>query len=105
VRCEYRDYDSKRAPISREYVTALESRIASLEHFLSRLKSTPYSDRNRMIEEIDLIDHLGGNCMATSTDGDPDEVAMGDGSVTECWRKDEDGLSFAHKLISTYGRN
>ncbi|KAL3428520.1 fungal specific transcription factor domain-containing protein [Phlyctema vagabunda] len=34
VQCEYRESDCKRAPISREYVTALECRIASLERAL-----------------------------------------------------------------------
>lgn len=34
VRCEFRGDGLKRAPVSREYVTALENRIESLESFL-----------------------------------------------------------------------
>lgn len=34
VRCEYRQFDLKRTPVSREYVAVLESRIASLESML-----------------------------------------------------------------------
>jgi len=58
VRCEYRGDDSKRCPISREYVDALETRIAKLESFLAELKTASGDERNRMVDEIAFIDHL-----------------------------------------------
>tara|TARA_R110002060_G_scaffold10581_1_gene15636 strand:- start:2630 stop:2938 length:309 start_codon:yes stop_codon:yes gene_type:complete len=56
--CEFRSDDSKRPPISREYVTTLESRIAHLELFMSKLKSAPGSERDTIIAEISFGDHL-----------------------------------------------
>lgn len=57
--CEFRSDDSKRSPVSREYVTAIEKRIAMLENFISELKSAPSSDeRDVMIDEIDFINLL-----------------------------------------------
>ncbi len=56
--CEFRGDGSKRPPVSREYVSTLESRIAHLETFLSKLKSAPSHDRDGIIDEISLEDHL-----------------------------------------------
>lgn len=55
MRCEYRDFDSKRTPISREYVTALESRVATLERCIEQLRDTPFRE---MDEGIDFVDDL-----------------------------------------------
>jgi hypothetical protein len=53
VRCEFRGDGLKRAPISREYVTALESRIGVLEGFLTKLKpsdSVEYDELNNLFD-------------------------------------------------------
>ncbi|RDL39788.1 uncharacterized protein BP5553_04128 [Venustampulla echinocandica] len=62
VRCEFRGDGMKRAPISREYVTALESRIGALESFLSDLKAAPSCQQERMINVIEF----GGQLQTTS---------------------------------------
>lgn len=58
MRCEFRADDWKRAPISQEYVTALEGRIAALESLLSDIKSTSGHERDTIVECIDFVDHL-----------------------------------------------
>lgn len=42
----------KRAPISREYVTALENRIEALEGFLLKVKAASRDERGVMIDSI-----------------------------------------------------
>ncbi|RFU34241.1 hypothetical protein B7463_g2082, partial [Scytalidium lignicola] len=58
VKCEFRGDGVKRSPISREYTSALESRVAMLESFLSELKSASSNERDNMIKGINLVDHL-----------------------------------------------
>lgn len=55
--CEYRE-QSKRRPISRLYVTGLEDRIAWLENLVNRMKMANQTERDRILEQIDLGDHL-----------------------------------------------
>jgi hypothetical protein len=58
ARCEYRGDGSKRAPVSRKYVAALEHRIALLESFISDLKSAPENDKSPIMDAIHFADHL-----------------------------------------------
>jgi hypothetical protein len=52
--------------VSREYVAALENRIALLESFISGLKSVPECEKIRMVDEISFTDHLAGKSVATT---------------------------------------
>ncbi|CAK7202820.1 hypothetical protein SEUCBS139899_005547 [Sporothrix eucalyptigena] len=59
AKCEFRENDFKRPPVSREYVASLESRIATLERFLAEVKAAPTDDQRRaMLEHISFQDHL-----------------------------------------------
>lgn len=44
--------------MSREYVAALESRIASLEGFLARLKEASNDERNQILDEVEIKDYV-----------------------------------------------
>ncbi|KAK2774479.1 transcription factor [Colletotrichum kahawae] len=58
AKCEFRESDFKRPPVSREYVAALESRIASLEGFLARLKEASNDERNHILDEVEIKDYV-----------------------------------------------
>ncbi|RQM08660.1 hypothetical protein DH86_00000389 [Scytalidium sp. 3C] len=55
VKCEFRGDGIKRSPISREYTSALESRVEMLESFLLELKYAPSEERYNMVEGINLV--------------------------------------------------
>ncbi|KAF4466941.1 transcription factor [Fusarium albosuccineum] len=50
--CEYRQDDRKRRPASRQYVTSLENRIASLEGLLMRIKQASPDEREQLLEDV-----------------------------------------------------
>ncbi|TDZ41424.1 putative transcriptional regulatory protein [Colletotrichum trifolii] len=58
VKCEFRESDFKRPPVSREYVATLESRVASLEGFLAKLKAASSDERNHMLDEVEMRDYI-----------------------------------------------
>ncbi|KAI0113096.1 fungal-specific transcription factor domain-containing protein [Daldinia grandis] len=58
ARCEFRDNDFKRPPVSREYATALESRVAMLEGVLARLKNATHEERNTILGDVIFHDHM-----------------------------------------------
>jgi len=91
VRCEFRSEDWKRAPISQEYVAALEGRIAALESLLSSIKTTAGHHREAIIQGIHLEDHLSMTSMRTY----PPMVSFDDGEnivPDNCWSKPEEGI-------------
>lgn len=50
--CEYRDADTKRRPVSRDYVASLESRVACLEALLVKLQNAAPADRDSILAEV-----------------------------------------------------
>ncbi|KAK7417452.1 hypothetical protein QQX98_004572 [Neonectria punicea] len=50
--CEYPDQDRKRRPVSLEYVTALETRVAWLESLLLSVKTATLGERDSMLHAV-----------------------------------------------------
>lgn len=98
VKCEYREHDSKRAPITREYVTALECRIACLEESLAKSRSRNRRKKGEGVESVEF----GEAMIGVSSIGPGDERKM---SVDENWRVDQDGTSVSHAPTSIYNTN
>ncbi|KAK1701813.1 hypothetical protein BDP67DRAFT_585826 [Colletotrichum lupini] len=78
AKCEFRESDFKRPPVSREYVAALESRIASLESLLGNLKAADGDERNQILDDLEVQDYV------PSFSGLPlaDEIAHDQGFVS-----------------------
>ncbi|KIX97485.1 uncharacterized protein Z520_06937 [Fonsecaea multimorphosa CBS 102226] len=100
VQCEFRADDWKRAPISHEYVGALEGRVAALELLLSSIKTSAPSQRSALIDGIDFLDHLPSI---------PSKTQAGMGSGTSVcdgpegfWGMDQDGGPVFHAPGSAY---
>ncbi|RDW84286.1 hypothetical protein BP6252_01876 [Coleophoma cylindrospora] len=56
--CEFREDDSKRYPVSREYTSALERRVASLESVLKKLKHASSAEREVILDALSFDTHL-----------------------------------------------
>ncbi|KAL6242762.1 hypothetical protein RBB50_010408 [Rhinocladiella similis] len=102
VKCEFRSDDWKRVPVSQEYVTALEGRVATLESFLSNIKSSTGNQRDEIISSIDIDDHLptrvDRTCSATLSSEDV-ETSTPPGY----WSSTAEGFPIFHRAGSAYG--
>lgn len=78
VRCEFREDDFKRPPVSREYIAALESRVATLEVVLGRLKDASPGEREEILESVTLQDQPQPFAPETAAEQDVDEIALSD---------------------------
>lgn len=58
MECQYREDDSKRRPVSRNYVVALEEQVASYESLLKKLKAATDGDRSVLLDRFAFEDHL-----------------------------------------------
>lgn len=67
--CEYREIDSKRRPVSHDYLAALEDRVAWFESFICKLKTVSDDERNGMLENINFRDHFTGSTSGESCNG------------------------------------
>lgn len=56
--CEYRDADTKRRPVSRDYVLSLESRVVWLEALLTKVKNASPPERDSILDQVFFKDHL-----------------------------------------------
>ncbi|CAK7234996.1 hypothetical protein SBRCBS47491_009140 [Sporothrix bragantina] len=109
AKCEFRDNDFKRPPVSREYVASLESRIATLERFLAEVKAAPTDDhRQAMLEHITFQDHL----RATTTSGpvpalgsaptDGDDTALREAMTRASLQETAEGSRIYHGPTSIF---
>jgi hypothetical protein len=89
VKCEFRAEDWKRAPISHEYVAALEGRIAALESLLSSIKHSTGQERESIVDGIDFLDHLPRTASKLRMASDIEMLI--DNDVKGYWTFDEEG--------------
>lgn len=83
----FRASDWKRAPVSTEYVSALENNVAALESLLSNIVSAPLQDRDRIIDGLDFVDHLSSTAQNRF-------LEMPEG----VWDKTEQGMFTLHSV-------
>ncbi|EXJ86750.1 hypothetical protein A1O3_03704 [Capronia epimyces CBS 606.96] len=58
IPCEYPRVDARKKPVSHKYLSALETRVAWFESFVRRLQSASAEERDILLQEISLDDHL-----------------------------------------------
>lgn len=77
--------------MSREYVAALESRIASLESLLGNLKAADGDERNQILDDLEVQDYV------PSFSGLPlaDEIALSEAMTKASFQEMTDGISFS----------
>ncbi|KDN70456.1 putative fungal specific transcription factor domain-containing protein [Colletotrichum sublineola] len=98
VKCEFRESDFKRPPVSREYVATLESRIASLESLLGKLKSADRDERNRMLDDLEDQDYVP----SFSSLPLEDEIALSEAMTKASFQEMNDGSLIYHGPTSIY---
>lgn len=101
VRCEFRENDYKRPPVSRDYVAALESRVTTLECLLRNLKGASNEERNAILEDTLIQDHIQPFVPDCATD--PDEFALSEAMIRASLQETKEGtcvikLTFCHGL-------
>lgn len=96
VRCEFREDDFKRPPVSREYIAALESRVATLEAVIGKLKGASYEERDEILEGITLQDQTQPFAPETGSDPDADEIALSDAVRKATLHETDEGISTSH---------
>lgn len=77
--------------MSREYVAALESRIASLESLLGNLKAADGDERNQILDDLEVQDYV------PSFSGLPlaDEIALSEAMTKASFQEMTDGISLS----------
>ncbi|KAG6354541.1 hypothetical protein INS49_004558 [Diaporthe citri] len=96
VRCEFREDDFKRPPVSREYIAALESRVATLEAVIGRLKGASYEERDEILEGVTLQEHTQSFAPETAADTDVDEIALSDAIRKATLHETDEGTPTTH---------
>ncbi|KAJ0318095.1 hypothetical protein COL5a_010843 [Colletotrichum fioriniae] len=98
AKCEFRESDFKRPPVSREYVAALESRIASLESLLGNLKAADGDERNQILDDLEVQDYV------PSFSGLPlaDEIALSEAMTKASFQEMTDGSMIYHGPTSIF---
>ncbi|KAK1984970.1 hypothetical protein LZ30DRAFT_403732 [Colletotrichum cereale] len=98
VKCEFRESDFKRPPVSREYVATLESRIASLEGLLGKLKGADRDERNRMLDDLEDQDYVPSFSSLPLAD----EIALSEAMTKASFQEMTDGSLIYHGPTSIY---
>ncbi|KAJ0124344.1 transcriptional regulatory protein [Diaporthe amygdali] len=102
VRCEFREDDFKRPPVSREYIGALESRVATLEGVLARLKRTSGEERDEILEGISPHDRTQPFVPEAAADLDVDDIALSDAMSKAALHETDDGSVAYHGPTSIF---
>jgi len=100
VRCEFREDDFKRPPVSREYIAALESRVATLEAVIGRLKAGSPEERDEILEGVTLEDQTQPFAPETAADPDANEIALSDAIRKATLHETDEGMPSTHMDFS-----
>ncbi|WDK11021.1 fungal specific transcription factor domain-containing protein [Colletotrichum graminicola] len=98
AKCEFRESDFKRPPVSRENVATLESRIASLESLVGRLKTADSDERNRILDDLEDQDYVP----SFSSLPLEDEIALSEAMTKASFQEMTDGSLIYHGPTSIY---
>lgn len=101
VRCEFREDDFKRPPVSREYIAALESRVATLEAVIGRLKEASSEERDEILEGVTLQEQTQPFAPETEADPDVDEIALSDAIRKATLHETDQGMLPTHVAFIT----
>ncbi|KAL1857413.1 hypothetical protein Daus18300_010386 [Diaporthe australafricana] len=102
VRCEFREDDFKRPPVSREYTGALESRVATLEAVLAKLKGASCEERDEVLESMTLQDHMRSFVPQTAADLDVDDIVLSDAITKAALHETDEGTMAYHGPTSIF---
>lgn len=102
VRCEFREDDFKRLPVSREYIAALESRVATLEAVIGRLKGVSHEERDDILDGITLQDRTQPFAPDTAADSDTDEIALSDALRKATLHETDEGMLIIRAILARW---
>jgi hypothetical protein len=99
VRCEFREDDFKRAPVSREYIAALESRVATLEALIGKLKEASPEERDEILEGVTLQEQAQPFAPESAADADMDEIALSDAIRKATLLETDEGMFLSARCL------
>lgn len=82
--------------MSREYIAALESRVATLEAVIGRLKRASYEERDEILEGVTIQEHTQPFAPETAADPDVDEIALSDAIRKATLHETDEGIPAIH---------
>lgn len=82
--------------MSREYIAALESRVATLEAVIGRLKGASSQERDEILEGVTLQEHTQPFAPETAADPDVDEIALSDAIRKATLQETDEGIPTIH---------
>lgn len=82
--------------MSREYIAALESRVATLETVIGRLKGASNEERDEILDGITLQEATQPFAPETAADPDADEIALSDAIRKATLHETDEGIPTIH---------